>query len=113
MKKTIGIILLVAISFAAGILMSDLFKPVKADQQKTLNRSTELKYDPIFSRRNCVYISSDNVNDPYYHEDEYCEMCLPGFKLGSVSFFEITRYEAVERGFLPCPDCVFDYVRIK
>ncbi len=49
-------------------------------------------------------------NDVYYHNDYDC--CFAITKDGK-DWLDISRYEAEERGFKPCPNCYINKVRIK
>lgn len=112
MRRKLLILLLVLVAFCAGVLSSSFLSPVEADKSLTLNRSDKLKYDLSLAERKPVFINTDYEEDPYYHGSDICEFAYEN-SLSKYTMIEITTYEAVERGFKPCPDCVYEYVRIK
>ena len=104
MKKR-TVVAFVVIAFVAGLLCSNLIPRGLAVEKDSIDR-TPFELFPAeqypTNRRVRLY-----YEDKYYHEAN-CPFIVDMTKLLIVS-----RYEAVERGFLPCPNCCYEKVVIK
>jgi len=99
MKKKIVIIAICIVSFVAGIMFSKCI-PTGSAADDGINRAKELIY-PLgeYMWDNYVCICPDS-SDKYYHESRYC-----GFFPLHLDELQMSRYEAVERGYQACPNC--------
>ena len=115
MKKAIMIISLCIVSFVFGILFNQLIPNIKIqasalETHDGINRTTKVLYPKEKYEWFKVSLIYPQINDKYYHRSEgYCDFADPTWDLDPLV---ISTYEAIERGFSPCPNCVYPEVEI-
>lgn len=100
MKKKLIVLLLCALSFVAGIGFSNII-PSSSAANDGINRSPDVIYsedDYEWERDTIIYVQT---NDKYYH-DWSMDCCFTNKELEPL---DVSLYEAVERGYSPCPNC--------
>ena len=102
MKKKLVVLFLCVISFAAGIVFASNITSSSAATD-LINRSPDIIYpddEYEWERTAFIYVQS---NDKYYHDWKYdCDFANHE---NIYSPIEVSIYEAVERGYAPCPNC--------
>lgn len=78
------------------------------EQVSGIDRSPSLHY-PEASYTWLQTVEVFYQQDKYYHQDISCSFILSD----QTDYLRMSRYEAVERGFLPCPNCTYEKVDIR
>ena len=107
MKKKLIVLLLCAFSFIAGMVFTTVI-PASSAANDGINRSPDIIYpeDDYYWRKTVnIYIQT---NDKYYHD--WVDSC--DFTDQENKPLEVSVYEAVERGYSPCPSCIMPEVEI-
>ena len=107
MKKGTTIILIV-VAFVAGVLFANLIPTSHAIETDSIDRTPAVLYplDQYPTARKVQMF----IDDKYYHHHASCPFII-GKEKGKA--FIVSRYEAIDRGFLPCPNCVYEDVNMK
>lgn len=106
MKKSRALIL-VTVAFVAGILFSNVIPSGYAGENDAIDRTPSVLYSlDIYKTDRTVVLY---VNDKYYHERGGCPFIIGR---DSTKPLHVSRYEAVDRGFSPCPNCTYEEVDI-
>ena len=112
MKKKIAVILACLLSFALGVCVCIVIPNGQAATKpdKELDRSPTLKYqiEDYKTYKPCVYIEAKG-DGRFYHRTPTCDFV---YMASDAVPIKMHTYEAVERGFDPCPDCINELVEI-
>lgn len=103
-KRTV--LALVVVAFVAGLLSSNLIPQGLAVEKDSVDRTPYELYP--FDEYDADRYIELWVEDKYYHQHDSCPFCI---KQGA--YLNISLYEAVDRGFLPCPNCFYEWVEIR
>lgn len=109
--NVIMILLLVAVCFGLFVCYSMLSSMNAANTEKPeeIDRTSYVIYPKkLHDWENAVMICYEK--DKYYHGTPSCSFVRSDKKTDSL---RVSRYEAVERGFQPCPNCYFPDVDIR
>ena len=108
MKKRTALALVV-VAFVVGFLFSNLIPLSHAVEKDSIDRTPYVLYpkDEYETDRRAVIF----FDDKYYHKNPLCPFVIGVFRDGN--FLSVSRYEAVERGFTACPNCIYEKVEIK
>ena len=102
MKKAAIVLILTIVT---GCLLIGAASPTTYD---SVDRSPEIRYPSEqyeWLQKAYVFYKQDR----YFHSDVACDFIVTDH----TDFLQMSRYEAVERGFLPCPNCVFEKVDVR
>ena len=106
--KKFAAVLLAVLCFVAGMITMHEIDSANADSDG-IDRSGGIRYDVdlyVTMKKAYVYFQ---LKDKYYHGHDWCSFV--DFN-GDYTPTEISVFEAVERGYTPCPDCFIDTVQI-
>lgn len=109
MKKKLIILSLCVLSFVAGIVFTSVI-PSSSAANDGINRTQNVIYpetDYFWERVALIY---PQTNDIFYHNPVHsCDFADPNDNLSSL---DVSVYEAVVRGYQPCPNCFTPEVEI-
>lgn len=78
------------------------------EQVSGVDRSPTLRYpEDTYTWLQAVEVFYQQ--DKYYHQNILCSFIVSD----QTDYLHMSRYEAVERGFLPCPNCIYEKVDIR
>jgi hypothetical protein len=109
MKKKLIILSLCVLSFIAGIVFTSVI-PSSSAAKDGINRTLDLIYpdtDYFWEQSALIY---PQTSDIFYHDSVHsCDFADPDDNLASL---DVSIYEAVIRGYQPCPNCFRPEVEI-
>lgn len=97
------------IAIGIAILLFFMLSSSNSEGPEKINR-TPVSIYPITEYKCLKKTTIYYKHDKYYHNTWNCDFAITEDRMDMLT---VSTYEAVERGFKPCPNCVFETVIIR